>query len=171
MSVKYESYWDKIEPTNDIDDVFKKLEKGRIAVFYPTDPTTYEVELDALIERTFEIASDNEEVSFCLIVDDCNILDTMSSRSRPSKMMTKAAVAGRSKKIKLTLIVHRIGNLPRILNSSLNAGIIMAISPMDNEYSMKVLGLDMTDYYEPLSNNQWSWSFVDLLTGDVSLYR
>jgi len=171
MSVKNESYWPKIKPTSSIDDIFKQLEKNHIAVFYPSEPTLYEQELDELIEQVFTLADGNDDTSFCLIVDDCNILDTMSSRSRPSKSMTKAAVAGRSKNIKMLLIVHRLGNLPRILNSSLNAGIVMAISPMDNKYSKDILGLDMEGYYEPLAENKWSWSFVDLLTGDVTLYR
>jgi len=85
-------------------------------------------------------------------------------------MMTKAAIAGRSFNIKLTLVVHRIGNLPRILNSSLNAGIIMGISPMDNDYSKKILALDLDPYYDSLNSNKYSWGFADLLTGDVTLY-
>ena len=170
VSVKNESYWDKVKPTYDLDELFNTLQKSRIGVFYPTDPDMYEAELDSLIERTFLVSQENEKTSFCIIVDDCNVLDKFNSTSRPSKMMTKAAIAGRSFNIKLTLVVHRIGNLPRILNSSLNAGIIMGISPMDNDYSKKILALDLDPYYDSLNSNKYSWGFADLLTGDVTLY-
>jgi DNA helicase HerA-like ATPase len=171
VSVKNESYWPKIEPTYDIDSLFKNLEKNSIAVFYPQDPNEYESELDNLIERTFNVSADNEETSFCIVVDDCNVLDKFNSQSRGSKMLTKAAIAGRSYNIKLCLVVHRVGNLPRMLNSSLNCGIIMKISDMDNPYSIKVLSLDLDPYYATLANNQYSWAFADLLNGEVSLFE
>ena len=171
ISVKNDSYWPKVEPTSSTEKLFKQLEKNRIAVFYPQNADEYENDLDDIIERTFQVSAENEESSFCIIVDDCNVLDKFNSQSRPSKMVTKASIAGRSFNIKLCLCVHRIGNLPRILNSSLNAGIVMAISPMDNDYSRKILALDLDPYYESLSENQYSWAFVDLLKSDVSLYE
>tara|TARA_R110000772_G_scaffold18398_3_gene51235 strand:+ start:629 stop:1315 length:687 start_codon:yes stop_codon:yes gene_type:complete len=171
VSVKNESYWPDIKPTSSIDDLFKHLEKNRIGVFYPQNADEYESDLDDVISRTFEVATENEESSFCIIVDDCNVLDKFNSQSRPSKMVTKASIAGRSFNIKLCLCVHRIGNLPRILNSSLNAGIVMSISPMDNDYAKKILTLDLDPYYESLSENQYSWAFVDLLKSNTTLYE
>ena len=150
VSVKNESYWPDIKPTSSIDDLFKHLEKNRIGVFYPQNADEYESDLDEVISRTFEVATENEESSFCIIVDDCNVLDKFNSQSRPSKMVTKAA---------------------RILNSSLNCGVVMSISPMDNDYAKKILTLDLDPYYESLSENQYSWAFVDLLKANTTLYE
>jgi hypothetical protein len=171
ISVKQESYWPKVEPTSSIERLFKGLENNRIGVFYPQNADEYENELDDIIERTFQVTSENEGHQFCLVVDDCNVLDKFNSQSRPSKMVTKAAIAGRSANLKLCLMVHRVANLPRLLNSSLNSGCVMSISPMDNLYAIKILSLDLDPYYESLSSNQYSWAFVDLLKSDVTLYE
>jgi len=172
FSVKQESYWD-MPAFNNADALFQHLQKEQIGIFYPQNPEEYEAELDDIIEMVFELQKENrkEGWSWTLILDDVNVLDGFSNTARPSKMNIKASVAGRSVGIKMVYILHRLGNIPRILNSSLNSGIITAISPMDNEYSKKVLSLDLDDHYDSLNRNQYSWAFADVYTGDVSLFK
>lgn len=172
FSVKQESYWD-MPAYNNADALFQHLQKEQIGIFYPQNPEEYESELDDIIEMVFELQKENrkEGWSWTLILDDVNVLDGFSNTARPSKMNIKASVAGRSVGVKMVYILHRLGNIPRILNSSLNAGIITAISPMDNEYSKKVLSLDLETHYDSLNRNQYSWAFADVYTGDVSLFK
>jgi hypothetical protein len=172
FSVKQESYWD-MPAFNNADALFQHLQKEQIGIFYPQNPEEYESELDDIIEMVFELQKENKKEgwNWTLILDDVNVLDGFSNTARPSKMNIKASVAGRSVGVKMVYILHRLGNIPRILNSSLNAGIITAISPMDNEYSKKVLSLDLEDHYDSLNRNQYSWAFADVYTGDVSLFK
>lgn len=172
FSIKQESYWD-MPAFNNADDLFKHLQKNQVGIFYPENPDEYEMELDDIISTIFEMQKENKKQgwTWTLILDDVNVMDGFSNQSKPSKMNIKAAVAGRSVGIKPVYILHRIGNVPRLLNSSLNAGIITAISPMDNDYSKKVLSLDMEEYYDSLNKNQYSWAFADIYTGEVSLFN
>lgn len=173
FSVKNQSYWDKVPPISDKEAFFKHMSKNQIGVFYPTNADEYEIELDDILAEIFELQKqkENEGITWVIIMDDVNVLDGFSNMSKPSKMNVKTAIAGRSVGIKPVYIIHRIGNIPRILNSSLNAGIITAISPMDNDYSKKVLSLDLDPYYASLNEKQYSWAFADIYTGEVQLFN
>ena len=173
LSVKEESYFTDVEPTSDVEALFTGLTKSktRIGVFYPADPTTYQEEVDLVIQRAFEVQAENPDASFTILLDDINVLGAMSSRGRPTEWVTKALIAGRSKRIKLVMVLHRLGGIFRIANSSMNGGVVMAISEMDDDYAQTVLGVSLADHYDELKRNQYSWAFVDVLTGEIARFR
>ena len=170
VSVKMEHYFgDSVTPVSDLDSLQKSLEKSRVGIFYPANPAEYENEVDNLIEMIFQMSDQNLETNFCVIVDDCNILKGFDSRGNPSPSMKKAIIAGRSKRIKLIPITHRLANLPRLFNGNLSGLLLMNMSLMDSEYAMKIFGMDFENLIEGLGD--YRWAYVDLITEKVYKYE
>jgi len=171
VSVKEEHLFKgkKMKPTNDIYKLFKHLRKNSIGIYYPSDPANYELEVDAIIEGTFQLANSNPDSGFVIILDDANILKGFDNRGTPSSSVKKLAVAGRSKNIRGMYITHRIGNLPRIMNGNLSGLVLMSISSMDLEYSKKIFGVDFEPVLPEL--HSYRWAYVDLITEKMSLFN
>lgn len=161
VSIKQEHrFGDKVPIVSNIGDMLKQMSKNPIVAYYPPDPTFYEVDLDEIIETTFDIA-DDVEGGIVLIIDDANIIKGFDSRGQPSPSVKKLTIAGRSKGIRGLFITHRIANLPRLMNGNLSGIILMSISSMDLDYGKKIFGQD----FEPLLPElvDYRWAYVDLI--------
>ena len=174
VSVKGEHlFGESVKPTSNLDDAIKHMSKNQLTVFYPANPEQYEEDVDALIESVFAMAEGNENASFVVVVDDANILTGFESvNARPSPMLKKAAIAGRSMRIKLVTITHRLGNMPRLFNGNISGMILMNISKMDLDYAKRVFGLDpstMEDLIDDLGG--YKWAYIDLLNGDIQRFN
>lgn len=170
VSVKMEHYFGEgVEPTSSLNELVKGLNKSRVGIFYPNDPAEYENEVDRLIETVFNLSDDNPETNFCIIVDDCNILGGFDNRGNPSPSMKKAIIAGRSKRIKLIPITHRLANLPRLFNGNLSGLLLMNMSMMDADYGEKIYGLEMENLIEELAD--FRWAYVDLISLNVQKFN
>jgi hypothetical protein len=175
ISVKEEHlFGPDIEPIADIGEALKSMRKNPITVFYPMDAEYYEGEVDAIIEGVFRLSSekrkkDEPEPSFVIIIDDANILKGFDSRGQPSPMVKKLTIAGRSKRIRGMFILHRLANLPRLMNGNLSSLIIMNISQMDNDYGKKIFGIEFDSIIGELG--EYRWAYVDLLQESISKYN
>ena len=170
VSVKMEHYFGEgIKPTSSLNQLVKSLNKNRVGIFYPNDPAEYENQVDQLIETVFNLSEDNLETNFCVIVDDCNILGGFDNRGNPSPSMKKAIIAGRSKRIKLIPITHRLANLPRLFNGNLSGLLLMNMSMMDAEYGQKIYGLELENLIEEL--DEFKWAFVDLIGLNINRFN
>lgn len=161
ISVKGEHLWDeKTVVSTSVEDLFKSVSKNQISVFYPMEPEYYEEDIDQIINGLFNNVGG--EVNFHLIIDDANVLKGFDNRGVPSSQVKKLAIAGRSKGIRGTFILHRVGNLPRLLNGNLSHLVMLNISSMDSEYSRKVFGMNFDDLLSELDD--YKWAVVDLIT-------
>lgn len=163
VSVKLEHYFGPdVKPQSDLKELQKRLKNNNLAVFYPATPELYEEEVDSLIEMVFDLAGQNPEASFTVIVDDCNILQGFDNRGHPSPAMKKIVIAGRSKQIKLIPITHRLANMPRLFNGNISGAILMNMNTMDCEYGKKIYGLDFSDLITGLTDFRWAYiDFID----------
>ena len=171
VSVKGEHMWDPkmVQPTTTVDDLFKNISENQISVFYPIDPENYESDIDQIIEGLFITSDNNPEANFHIIIDDANILDGFDNRGTPSTQMKKLAVAGRSKGIRGTFILHRIGNLPRLMNGNLANLVLLNVSNLDADYSKKIFGLDFEPLVEELRD--FKWVVVDLVRDNIMKFN
>jgi len=169
VSVKMESLFGNVEPINDLNKLGKWISKNRVGVYYPPDPENYEASVDALIEMVFDMANRNEEANFCLIIDDCNILDGFDNRGNPSSSMKKAIIAGRSLGIKMIPVTHRLANLPRLFNGNLSGLILMNMNNMDSEYANRIFGMDFENLIMELDD--YKWAYVDLISESVHRFN
>jgi len=160
-SLKHENPFPDAPVVTDRATLKKTLRKNRIVVFYPLNPEQYERDIDDIIEAVFDLAHVNEDTGFHLTIDDSNILKGFSNTGRPSGSVMKLAIAGRSKGVRGLFITHRLGNLPRIMNSNLSSLLLLSMNASDNEYAQKVFGLDFTDLISDLT--AFRWSVVDLI--------
>lgn len=163
VSIKQETYFEA-PAVNNIDDMWKQLEKQPIVNFYPSDPAFYEVDIDEIIESLFD-NSDSSEGGFVLILDDINVVKGFDSRGQPSPSVKKLSVASRSKGIRGVFITHRIANLPRIMNGNTSALLMMSVSEMDIDYGKKIFGMDFTDLIPELRD--YKWAYVDLINENI----
>jgi len=170
VSVKMEHYFgDTVEPVSDLQSLRQQIKKNQLGIFYPTDPANYENDVDELIEMVFALSNQNSKSNFTIIVDDCNILTGFDNRGHPSPSMKKAVIAGRSKRIKLITITHRLANLPRLMNGNISGLLLMNMNAMDSDYGQKIYGLDFEELITGLSD--YRWAFVDLLTENIEKYN
>lgn len=161
VSIKQEhKFGEKVPIVNNVPDMLKAMSKNPIVVYYPTDPEYYEVDLDDIIETSFQIVDDIVG-GLVLIIDDANIIKGFDSRGQPSPAVKKLTIAGRSKGIRALFITHRIANLPRLMNGNLSGMILMSISNMDLDYGKKIFGQD----FEPLLPEliDYRWAYIDLI--------
>ena len=166
-SLKHENPFPDAPVVTDRSQLKKRLRKSRIVVFYPLNPEQYEKDIDDIIEAVFDLAHINEGTGFHITIDDSNILRGFSNTGRPSGSVMKLAIAGRSKGVRGLFICHRLGNLPRIMNSNLSSLLLLSMNSSDNEYAQKVFGMDFTSLISDLGD--FRWSVVDLL--DEKIYR
>ena len=166
VSVKREHLFDGLEPVPS-EDAEKSIIKEQITVIYPSKVENYDEEVNEIIELIFNLSEQNPESSFCIVVDDCNVLDSFQSvNSRPSPAVKKAAIAGRSKGIKLIPIIHRLGNLPRIFNGNTSGIVLMNLNKMDLDYGKKIFALDPDEMSELIDElGEFRWAFIDLIDG------
>ena len=160
LSIKQEDYFG-VEPTSSIPNLFKRLGKEQLVVYYPSDPINYEAEVDYIIEEVFDMSDANDDAKFVLLIDDVNVMDGFTSRGFVSPSVKKLVIAGRSKGIVGCFLCHRLGNLPRIMNGNLSSLVVMSINPMDNAYGQKVFGIDFDTEIENLNN--YRWIYADLI--------
>jgi len=173
VSIKLEHlFGDEVKPLSTLNETFKSMAKNNLTVFYPTDPTNYETDVDNLIEGVFNMANVNDNGQYVIIVDDCNILQGFDNRGNPSPSMKKAAIAGRSKGVRLITICHRIGNMPRLFNGNISGLVLMNVSKMDIEYAKKVFGLEV-DMMESLIDEltDYKWAYIDMIRGGVMRFN
>lgn len=170
VSVKGEHlFGPKVPITTDIEALQKALVKNRVVVYYPVDPEYYDEDVDSIIDLVFALAAKNDKASFNLIIDDANVLDGFTNVGRPSPQVKKLVIAGRSKRIRGFFILHRLGNLPRLMNGNLSNLVIMNINPMDNDYAKKIFGMDFDELTTDLTD--FKWAHVDLITESVDRYN
>tara|TARA_R100000951_G_scaffold71988_2_gene60697 strand:+ start:527 stop:1282 length:756 start_codon:yes stop_codon:yes gene_type:complete len=175
ISVKEEHlFGPEVEPTDNPGEAIKSMSENPITVFYPTDSEFYEEDVDSIIEGVFALSGAKRKKkdpipSFVIIIDDSNILKGFDSRGQPSPMVKKLAIAGRSKRIRGMFILHRLGNLPRLMNGNLSSMVIMNINPMDNDYAKRIFGVD----FEPIVGElgAYRWAYVDLLDETIHKYN
>ena len=72
-SMKQETNFDA-PIVSDMTSLVKALKKNRIVTYYPTDPESYEEDIDELIETIFSLADENPESGFHLTLDDANVM-------------------------------------------------------------------------------------------------
>ena len=168
LSIKREDYFG-IKPTSSIRDLMKRLRKERLLVYYPSDPTSYEIEVDEIIEQIFAMSEVNPDARFSIIIDDVNVMDSFTSHGHVSPSVKKLVVAGRSKGIVGCFICHRLAYLPRIMNGNLSSLVVLSINPLDNHYAQKVFGIDFDTETQDLKN--FNWLNVDLIDEQTYRYR
>lgn len=166
LSIKREDYFG-VKPTSSMSDLFKRLRKEQVLVYYPDDPADYESQVDYIIEQVFAISDANPDAKFSIIIDDVNVMDSFTSQGHISSSVKKLVVAGRSKGIVGCFVCHRLGYLPRIMNGNLSSLVILSINPLDNQYAQRVFGIDFDLHTVDLTN--YRWLYVDLI--DEKTYR
>jgi len=171
VSVKGEHLFGPKTPVvTNIDDLAKALKKNQIVVYFPLYAEEYEAEVNEIIDLVFNMADKNEKAGFNVIIDDANVLDGFSSVGRPSPQVKKLVIAGRSKRVRGFFILHRLGNLPRLMNGNISNLVIMNINPMDNEYARKIFGLEgLDELTEELGD--FKWVHVDLINEEVRKFN
>jgi len=167
-SIKNESYFDGVTPTDSVDDVLLKLETDQIVVYYPPEADMYESDIDELIEGVFNLKEQNSGSKFVIAIDDCNCLDGFNNRGTLSKQVKKLIIAGRSKNVKGCFLCHRLTDLPRIARGNFSSMVVFNISPMDNEQATKTWGIQFDDYMEGLTD--FRWLFVDMVEDKITRY-
>jgi len=98
------------------------------------------------------------EMSYHIIVDDAQILDGFDSRKNPSSSVKKLIIAGRSKRIKSTLIVHRFAALPRLINGNVSNLVVMNVSAIDLDITKRLFGIDFEPIMPELINYRWVYA-------------
>jgi len=149
----------------------KALEKNSIVSYHPIDPEYYDEDVDGVIETVFNLKDEiptikdddgvERELSYHIVIDDCQILNGFDSRRTPSSSVKKLIIAGRGKRVKSTLIVHRFGALPRITNSNCSDLVALNVSSIDMDITKRLFGID----FEPIMDDlvDYRWVYVDLL--------
>ena len=149
----------------------KALQKNSIVAYHPVDPEYYDEDVNSVIETIFNLKDEipavkddkgvYHEISYHIVIDDSQILDGFDSRRSPSPSVKKLTIAGRSKKIKGTFVVHRFGALPRIMNGNVGDLIVMNVSSIDLDITKRLFGID----FEPIMPElvDYRWVYTDLL--------
>jgi len=149
----------------------KALQKNSIVAYHPLDPEFYDEDVNAVIETIFNMKDEipavkddkgvYHEISYHIIIDDAQILDGFDSRRSPSPSVKKLIIAGRSKMIKASVIVHRFGALPRVINGNVASLIVMNVSSVDLDITKRLFGID----FEPIMPElvDYRWVYIDLL--------
>ena len=70
--------------------------------------------------------------------------------------------------IKGCFCLHRLSNLPRIMNGNLSGMVVMNISQIDTEYTYKLFGIDLEKEIGELGDYRWLW--VDLFTDQIERF-
>lgn len=169
VSIKQEHlFGEKVPVVTNVEDLLKKMEKEPIVTFYPLDAGYYEEDIDDVIEAMFSIA-DDVKGGIVLMIDDANVLKGFDSRGQPSPSVKKLTIAGRSKGIRGVYILHRISNLPRLMNGNISGMILLSISPMDLPYSKKITGIELDDLLPELVD--YKWAYVDLIDNTIHRFN
>lgn len=167
-SIKQESYFDGVTPTDSVAEVLSQLETQQIVVYYPPEADMYEQDIDELIEGIFNMREQNEDSKFVIAIDDCNCLDGFNNRGTLSKQVKKLIIAGRSKNVKGCFLCHRLTDLPRIARGNFSSMVVFNISPMDNEQARKTWGIDFEEYLDGLTD--FRWLFVDMVDDSITRF-
>ncbi len=149
----------------------KALEKNSIVSYHPIDPEYYDDDVDGVIETVFNLKDEiptikdddgvEREMSYHIIIDDCQILNGFDSRRTPSSSVKKLIIAGRGKRVKSTMIIHRFAALPRITNGNVADLIALNVSSIDMDVTHRLFGVDFQPIMEDLVD--YRWVYVDLL--------
>jgi hypothetical protein len=169
VSIKQEHlFGEKVPVVSSVDDLLKQMEKEPIVTFYPKDAGYYEEDIDEIIESMFSI-SDDVKGGIVLMIDDANVLKGFDSRGQPSPSVKKLTIAGRSKGIRGVYILHRISNLPRLMNGNLSGMVLLSISSMDLPYSKKITGIELDSLLPELVD--YKWAYVDLIHEQIHRFN
>ena len=146
----------------------KALQKNSIVAYHPLDPEYYDEDVNSVIETVFNLKDEvpavkddrgeYHEMSYHIIVDDAQILDGFDSRKNPSSSVKKLIIAGRSKRIKSTLIVHRFAALPRLINGNVSNLVVMNVSAIDLDITKRLFGIDFEPIMPELINYRWVYA-------------
>ena len=157
--------------TQDLSEAVDSIGKNKWTTFAP-HPENYDIEVDLLLNEIFEMAhnsqAEKERPKFQIIMDDANILRKMSNQARPSPAIIKAAVAARSMGIRLTVVLHKLGNAPRIFNGNASSMILMKQSEMDVSYGEKIFGMNFGETIQKLE--PYHWVHVDLISENMTKF-
>ena len=146
----------------------KALQKNSIVAYHPIEPEYYDEDVNSVIETVFNLKDEvpavkddrgeYHEMSYHIIVDDAQILDGFDSRKNPSSSVKKLIIAGRSKRIKSTLIVHRFAALPRLINGNVSNLVVMNVSAIDLDITKRLFGIDFEPIMPELINYRWVYA-------------
>jgi hypothetical protein len=167
-SMKQETNFDA-PIVGDMTSLVKALKKNRIVTYYPTNPETYEEDIDELIETVFSLAEENPDSGFHLTLDDANVMRGFTNRGEASASVRKLVIAGRSKGVRSLLVTHRLAMLPRLTNANLSGMLLLSMNSADADYGNRVLGMDLDSLIEGLGD--YRFAYVDLINESVHRFN
>lgn len=165
--------------TTQVSAIPKLMQKNQIITYIPTDPNSYDEDIDAIVEMVFALQDANPTTkinkketvknSFNIIIDDAQILNGFSARKEPSSAIKKLTIGGRSKCITGIFIVHRYGALPRLMSGNCANLISLSTSSVDQDITKRLFGISMEEYEGQLTD--FRWLHTDLLVETTTKYE
>ena len=150
----------EITPKADVEEVVSSLRKNRLAIWFPSNLSVMDIELDYLIESLYDYQEANPDFSATLILDDAQTW--IEARKTNSHQMRRLILTGRSKKIKTVLCAHSI-----VINKMLEGQVdlIVAFDSGNKIYwrnALERFNLDMEKWAESLKEKPYSFLWYDV---------
>ena len=159
------------EVVTEPEEIVKVLEKEDLVVYVPS-PESYSEDVDSVLDKVFEMQNEipmagDKTLSYHIVLDDSSIF--LSANKPPSPAFKRLVIAGRGKHIKGTFVVHRFGQLNRLLSGNIGDLIVMSVANTDRDIVPRLFAFDIGDLGDSLSDYRWAW--VNLLSNNPKPIR
>jgi hypothetical protein len=156
-----------VSPIADVQEVVKSLRKNRLAIWFPSNLSVMDIELDYLIESLFDYQEANPDFSCTLILDDAQTW--LEARKTASIGLKRIVLTGRSKRIKTVLLAHGLV-ISKILEGQTD--LIIAFDGGNKIWwraGQERYNLDLEKYAEDLRLKPYSYLWYDLRKNEPQL--
>ena len=163
----------------DSEDLVDALNENNVIQVFP-NPENWDDMLSDIINNTFDLAdqieanggvevSKNNFVPFSatIIIDDAQAMDSLSNRKEIPNAVKRATVLGRSRRIKVIFVTHRINALPRLISSNLGEIVLFRTGSADVDNVKRVLGIapETIPDLDP-----YEWLHINMMNDTQTLY-
>ena len=164
----------------DSEDLIPALNDNGVVQIFPT-PENWDDMLTNTIDNTFDLADQIEAnggveisegvfqpFSATLIIDDAQAMDSLSNRKEIPNAVKRATVLGRSRRIKVIFVTHRINALPRLISSNLGEIVLFRTGSADIDNVKRVVGINPDEIPEL---EPYEWLHINMMTDDLTRYN
>jgi len=155
--------YDKLaKPMMNTQDTIKSILKNRTTVYWPDyegfDQKSLQRDVSIIIDKIFDLANSQDELSFTVVLDEASILIT--ANQIPSSIK-RLSVQGRAKNI-LPIYISQRPLTNRWLDSNVTNIILFRMLPIDADNLTKRWGVDFDNVNEIISRQPYSFVKFDL---------
>tara|TARA_R110002020_G_scaffold432573_3_gene642610 strand:+ start:2500 stop:3198 length:699 start_codon:yes stop_codon:yes gene_type:complete len=150
----------KITPQFDIEEVVGSLQKNRMAIWFPENMNSIDLEFDFLVSSLYDYKEANPNFSATIILDDAQVW--VEARKTNSNEMKRLILTGRSKQIKTVLVSHGL-----VINKMLEGQVDLIVAfdsgnPIWWKSAQDRFNLDLETHSEALKSKPYSFLWYDM---------